>query len=391
MSEAVDAGVSAPAGEVLSEQVEAPRPVEVKPEAPEPAKPEAKKAPDAARSDAVKSAIEKTLEPKKAEEPKAEKVEEAKPEAKAERGPDGKFKGTEKPQEEAEKVQAEAPKPRPSAHKDAPGRFDDAAKAEWDTIPENSRGAIHRMQRELETGIQKYKASAEEFESVREYADMAKQSGTDLKTALSRYVAIENELRRDPIAGLQAVVANLGIKLPNGQPATLRDFASFILGQKPDQAASRQEATIAGLRQQIEGLTSQLKSVGEFVATSRQEAHASSIQMEWDNFRTANPNAGRLEAEMSEFLTKYPAADTLPVRDRLADALAWAEARYPEKIAAHTRVDDVAAQTRDLAARPVNPAGQKSISGAPSGNSQTIPQKLSRKEATARAIRAAGL
>ena len=265
------------------------------------------------------------------------------------------------------------------------------AKAEWEALPENTRGAVHRMQRELESGIEKYKASADEFETVRKYADMARQSGTDLKTALGRYVEMENELRRDPIAGLQAVVANLGLKGPSGQPATLRDIAAFVLGQKPDQAASRQEAEFAALRRENAEMKQTLSGLIEHVRAQQADAAERAILGDWDEFRATNPNAGLLEAEIADFLTRYPASGNITVRERLADALAWAEARFPEKTAAHTRVDDVAAQTRDRPARQFNPAGAKSISGAPSGSQSVNTRKLSRKEAIEKAIRAAGL
>ena len=398
MAEALsDAGVSAQAGEALTEQAEAQRPVDVKP-----TEPAAEKlTPDQVRAQSVKSAIDKTLNPKPEtkdesgagekktddKKPETEKVEAEKTDVKSDRGPDGKFKAT----QDESKPADDPVRPRQTAYRDAPQRFDDAAKAEWEGVGENTRGAIHRMQRELEAGIQKYKASADEFESVREYAEMAKSGGTDLKTALSRYVAMENELRRDPIAGLQAVVANLGLKGANGQPATLRDVAAFVLNQKPDQIASKQEATISTLRTEIEGLKRQLSGVSEFVTASRQEAHANSIEAEWEGFKSSNPNAVTLENEMAGFLTKYPASGNISVRERLSDALAWAEAQFPSKIAAQTRVDDVAAQTRDKPERPINPAGQKSISGPPSGNQSSIARKLSRKEAISKAIRAAGL
>lgn len=317
------------------------------------------------------------VEPKEDPEPKQKAEKKAEPEDKAE--PKEPQKAADKPEEGKQKAEAvkapeEPAKPtqRQSSHPEAPSRFDDAAKSEWESVGENTRGAIHRMQRELEQGIEKYRKDAEAFESVREYDRMARESGTDLKTALQRYTAMENELLKDPISGLQAVIANLGLKGPNGQPATLRDVAAFVLGQKPDQVASRQDATIQSLKSEIATLKQELSGVSGQMRSQAEAARTQIIQSEWDSFKAANPNAATLENEMAEFLTKYPAPDT-PVRERLSDALAWAEARHPDKIAAHTR-DDVAAQTRETP-KP-NEAGQKSISGAPaSGSDPTLPAK----------------
>lgn len=330
--------------------------------------------PKAEPKDDVKA---KTPEPKADPKPKADAKPDAKPEAKTpdtaapERGEDGKFKSTKAPEPDRSQTGAE---PRKTAHPEAPQRFDDAAKAAWEGVDENVRGATHRVIRELESGIQKYKGDAEAFESVRKYADMAKNSGTDLAAALDRYTRVEQELRNDPIAGLQAVVANLGLKGPNGQPATLRDVAAWVLGQKPDQVASRQDATISSLKSEVADLKAQLGQFNESMEQQRQQSHAASVQTEWDNFQRENPNAVTLEPQIAEFLTKYPAADNISVRDRLSDALAWAEARNPDKVAAHTRDIDVGAQTPEPPK--ANPAGQKSISGAPaSGSDPTLPAK----------------
>lgn len=403
----MDATPAAPSGDALADQANPQGPVDVRPKA-VPAPEKKPMTADQARADTVRRAVEKTLGAKPAEvaaEPKSAKdaaeakpadatakvpdAKAEKPEPRADRAPDGKFMAAKPVVGDPAHVAQEPP--RASAHKEPPSRFDDAAKAEWDALPENTRGAVHRMQRELEAGITKYKASADEFETVREYADMARQSGTDLKTALSRYVEMENELRRDPIAGLQAVVANLGLKGPSGQPATLRDIAAFVLGQKPDQVASRQEAEFAALRRENAEMKKTLSGLSEHVRAQQADTAERAILGEWDEFRATNPNAGLLEAEIADFLTRYPASGNITVRERLADALAWAEARFPEKTAAHTRVDDVAAQTRDRPARQFNPAGAKSISGAPSGSQSVNTRKLSRKEAIEKAIRAAGL
>lgn len=319
---------------------------------------------------AKEDAAEKKPEAKEAK-PTAEK-EPAKPDPKeaksaAERAADGKFKSAraDVAEEPAKPVQ------RQSAHPEAPSRFDDAAKAEWESVGENTRGAVHRMQRELEQGIEKYRKDAEAFEPLRQYHDLARQNGTDLKTALDRYNALEDELLRDPISGMQSLISQLGLRGPNGQPATLRDIAAHVLGQKPDQVASRQEATISSLKGEIADLKRQLGGVSQQMQQQAEAAKIESLTAEWQGFAAQNPNAAVLEAEMAEFLTKYPAPET-PVRERLSDALAWAEARHPDKIAAHTRDDDVAAQTRDKPAP--NPAGQKSISGAPaSGSDPTLP------------------
>ena len=386
MSEVLTAAPEAPQTDALAETTELPKPVEAKlPEA-EP-KPEVKKNPDQQRSDAVKNAIDKALKPEEAKPAKADAKPDAeiKPEPVAkDRAADGKF---------AAPVAAEPkPEPKPTAFREAPPRFDDAAKSEWEAVPEGTRGAIHRTVRELEQGITKHREAAEAFEPIRQYADMAKQSGTDLATALQRYTGMEQELRRNPIAGLQAVVANLGIKNPQtGMPVTLRDIAAHVLGQKPDQVASQHEASNQQLRQQVAQLQQQISGVTQHVQSQQQEARVASVASEWDGFKASNPRATELEPYMAEFLQKYPAPANMPVRERLADAYAFAAAKFPSPTGAHT-ADQLAplAQTQ-AQPKPINPAGQKSVSGAPSGKAEVATRKLSRKEAINKAMSQIGL
>lgn len=371
----------APQGEPLAEQADLPAPITN--QVPREEKPEPPKTPEQARSDAVRKAVEKVTKaeaPKPEDAAKAEPVAEVKPEPK-------KAEAKPEPAKAAEAVPVQPPADR-GPHHEPPSRLDDAAKAEWASAPESVKGAVHRAFREMEGGIQKHRESAEAFESIREFHEMARQSGSDLKTALTRYVGMEQELRRDPIAGLEMVVQNLGLKGPNGQPATLRDVAAFVLGQKPDQVAARQEAVIGQLRQQIQQMQQQFGGVVQHIQVQQDQSRQEAALAEWKAFSRENPRAIELEPKIIDFLHKYPSSGNLSIKDRLSDAYAWAVAQSPEPLTpAKTPLD----QTQD-SPKPLKPAGQKSISGAPGdGVTNPKPQKLDRKEAINKAMRDAGL
>lgn len=318
--------------------------------------------------DAVRRASEK-LKAQEAEKEKAAKPEEA-PEKVAEREPEpsrgegGKFAPKE-PQETAQEQQeAQRPTPAPdpaSPHREPPARFDAAAKAEWEAAPEAVKGAVHRAIRELEDGHQKYKADAESYGEVREFAELAKQSGTDLKSALARYVSIEQALRQNPIGTLEHLVANLGLKTQTGQPATLRDIAAHVLGQKPDQVASQQDRTIAELRQKV----SQLEQQTQNVSTSMQQQAKAALSAHIEEFRSKPEHAryDELEADIGKLLHSGMAS-TLSEAYEMADRLKPAPSA-PSPNGAHTAAPSALAQTQAPPA-PVNPAGQKSVAGAPS-------------------------
>lgn len=399
MTEALTAAPDGPIADTLGEQVEIPKPQDN--QMPQEDRPEDK------TGSAVKKAMDDILG--KGDDDDAEDKAEKKPDAKAKKADDLRAEKDAKAAEAKEKTDAKAEdddaddddapdedadgtqeaakaEPKPSAYKDPPSGFDEAAKKEWETTPESVRGAMHRRAQEMERGIHKYKADADQFETVRQYADMAKESGTDLPTALNNYVTLEKALRANPMQGLQQVVANLGLKKSDGSPVTLRDVAANIMGQSPDQAASRQEATINQLTQQVQSLTHQLGGFSKHVENQQQTARTESVASEWRDFQTSNPRAAELEPQIAEFLTKYP-SDTMPVRERLHDAYTWAASQNPT--VAHTD-DSPLAQTQPTP-KQANPAGQKSISGAPSGDVRPKARNLSTSDSVKDAMRKMGI
>lgn len=219
MTDALDAAPDGAMSDTLQEHVEDPRAPEVKteplPSLDDTLKAEVEKAvkgeDKAEKEEASKEDKLKAEKPK--DDPKAE-GKDAKAEDPAEDQPD---EAKAKPEDEAE---AKAkPEPKASAYRDPPNGFDDAAKRDWETTPESVRGAMNRRFQEMERGIHKHRQEAQQFEPIRKYAEMAKQHGTDLPTALRRYTNMEQQLRQNPMQGLQAVVANLNLTKPDGSPS----------------------------------------------------------------------------------------------------------------------------------------------------------------------------
>lgn len=144
----------------------------------------------------------------------------------------------------------------------APERFSPDAKAVWDTAPEPVKAEVHRMHRELEAGIEKHRAGAAKFETVKDFDELATKNGTNLRTALTKYVNTEALLRENPLKGLDAICGNMG--------TTLREVAAIVMGQTPDQHASQSDATIrelkatvARLEQQVGGVTQTFQQQGQ--------------------------------------------------------------------------------------------------------------------------------
>ena len=390
MPDALASDAITPQTDALIDDQNADTPIAVKPQENDPA-PETKKAPS--REDAVRKAMDDALGKDDGEE-KTEAKKEAKPEDKAkdteakaedkpskDRSEDGKFKAKVEPDADAD-PSAEA-KTKPTAYKEAPGGFDDAAKKEWDATPESVRGAVHRRTKELESGIEKYRGIVAEYEPVRQYAEMAKASGTTLDAALKNYVGAEQLLRTNPIVGLESIVANLGLKGPNGAPITFRQIAQAYLQRTPEQAQN------ASLQAQLQMLQRQQQEQAQ--AAQRNQA-MTAAQTEWQAWVSENTEAAQYEDAIAEVLREYPANANIPIKKRLSDAWAIVKARNPS--AAHTGAQAVAhtdpAPETATSQKP-NPAGQLGIRGAPGGKQTSQTRKLSRSEAVEKAMRAAGL
>lgn len=327
--------------------------------------------PEKSRSDAIRKAIDDATK----DEPKAKP--EVKPEdAKADEGKgDGEDKPDAKDADNVDPDKAEG-QGKATAFKDPPARFDDAAKKEWESVPESVRGAIHRASREMESGIEKYRSAAEEFERVREYADLAKQYNTDLPTALRNYVGLERLLTQNPIAGLEQIVENLGKKLPNGQPVTFRHIAEAYLSRSPVENDNAKLNARIRMMEDAQRESMQRQQALEREAQQRQLLESAQREM---------PRLEELRPAMIGLVSsgKVTGASDAEV---LRAAYAEAERLYPAPNGAHT-ADPALAQTQ----RQTNPAGRKSVHGASNGDAPPSSKKLSRDDAIRKAMRDAGI
>ena len=371
--ETLAGGVDAPAetaAVVEPDQVRTPDPLGPQTpvaEKPETAKPEPKK-PETA-SDTIRRAQETV---KKREAEKAKAAEEAKagqkqpekptdkpadaekPVEQRQRGDDGKFTSQKPADTPQQPVQQQSP------HREPPTRFSADAKAAWETAPEPVKAEVHRAIRELEAGLNKYKADAEEYEQVREYRELARQHGTSIKNALDNYVGIEKLLHSDLIGGLERIVQN--VNQVKGTNITLRDIAGYVLGQKPDEVASRQESIISELRNEIVALRQHLGGVSQTIQQQQEGAALSEIRT-----FASRPEHSRFEELLPDiefFLKSGKVPENLSPQERLSEAYKLAERLNPAPSKAPAIQPVIPAKPV-----PLNPAGQKSIAGAPSSGS----------------------
>lgn len=133
---------------------------------------------------------------------------------------------------------------------EAPARFSPDAKAVWATAPEALRAETLRMERELTAGVEKYRQDATAFEPLRQFDQLAKQNGTDLPSAMERYVAFEMGLNADPVAGFISICADKGLNP--------REIAAKVMGQELPPAEQQSAQTVQHIRQ-LEAKIAQLE------------------------------------------------------------------------------------------------------------------------------------
>ena len=341
-------------------------------------KPEGKPEPKAERrsiDDALKNAFAKAEQSVKDKEtakapPKVEaKAEPARSEP--QRGDDGKFqRSAEAPSQAdgapgvAEKAAlSEAQRPEP------PARFNPQGKADWEAAPDSVKSEVHRAIKELEDGHAKYKESAERYEKLRQYDDLAKQNGRELSASLGALKAFEDTMKSNPLAAIDMALREAGPRKTDGTPLTINDIAAHVSGQSADQRVQAMQAEIHQLRTQI--------------AQKEQEA---ALPQQVQEFFDKNPDAEGV-AEKIAYLIRSGRSSSMQ------DAIEYIREFHPDLIKARPSPSNgtpAASPTPEPAsnvgipalASNAKPAGQKSISGAPLTGNGSTPAKSARKGAT---------
>lgn len=393
--------------------VQTPNPVRTEPQTKAPEKTEAEAAPKPSAREAIAKARDKLNEQEKAEaaakpvksdpktdaakaDPKATaKVDAAKPASdnRDEVGRDkSKDAAADAQQQAKQQPAADQQQPGQKTRYEAPKRFssDQAAMADWEKAPESVQAAVHRVLRENEDGITKYKASHERYEQIKEFDETARSNGHDLRKSLEKVVAIEQAFARDPVQGFQRICDHFGINA--------REFAAHVAGMKPEQVQVQQDQTISELRRELAGLKEQVGSV----STTFQKQQTAATTKEVEAF-ASQPEHSRFYEIMDDvafFLKSDKVDQNKPPLERLKDAYALAE-RFnpaPADVTADTKAaasDADAAKASDATSEALAAQarkGGKSISGAPNAGSDPAHREPSTsvKDSLKRAFAQAG-
>jgi hypothetical protein len=166
--------------------------------------------------DDIRSVMAAAIKSQRGEETPIEKVPVAEaPKDDRAREADGRFKVAEKAAEKpvqavpkVEGTQVAEPTAAPAHNPaQAPWSWSAPAKAEFANLPQTVRDAIAKRETEVAQGLSRMS----DYKPLDQYVEMAKESGTTLHEALSKYTSIEDAFRKDPIVGLAEVCKNMGL------------------------------------------------------------------------------------------------------------------------------------------------------------------------------------
>lgn len=327
--------------------------------------------PEAPKQPSTREAITAALDEAEAKEkPADEKPEKAKPDDDAEaeekkaekaRAEDGKFAKA-KAEEDQDKSAPEkaatgqdgAEKQRQSEGRqiyEPPARFLPKAKEDWRNVPYAVKAEISRLSQEHEAEVSQYRESHEEMQKLSKFTDMAKQHNTSINDALERYTAVDHLLHSNPVEGIRQVLETIGL--------TPEKYAQHVL-QNPDvhKPAPQPRAPDPAVRQTM-GEVEHLKA--ELTAMKQEQAARSII----DPFRASHPRYDELQDDIALFLSSGKVPTSLPPHERLEAAYDMAARINP---ASSVEPPVARAAPVDVPSEPVvDPRGQKSVRGAPSG------------------------
>lgn len=295
--------------------------------------------PQSLRADIEAAMAETKTEPAKADE--EVKEEPAKEADRAEPGKEPEKKEEAKPEPKQE--EKSEPRQRDTTGKfaekpDAPANFLPKAKEVWRNTPHAVQSEVARMVADHQNEMKGYQEKTARYESIREFDELAQSNGRELKDSLARMAQVEDMLQSNPIAGLNAILMEIGPRKADGQPYSIREVASFIaqqddqgynnlVSQRPQPQQQQDDPRIAQLEQRIQSI---------------QTDHLRSNIIE--PFRAAHPRYDELQDDIALFLNSAKIPVSLSPSDRLAAAYDMAERINPPSHGTPRQQDGLAEQ-----------------------------------------------
>lgn len=191
----------------------------------------------------------------------------------------------------------------------APARLLPSAQEKWKHVPQEVKFEVTRLLQEAETNNQQYVESHKFREELKEFEDLARQSGTTIKEAMTNYVTMEKALRADPSAGFRQLLNNMQI---NPQQAISHILSAYnvtpqALARHIDQNPNEYTALAAPKSQpQVQQPQSQSNQSSPEIAQLREELNALRAERVAESiitpFRAQYPEYDQYEGQIAKVL-----------------------------------------------------------------------------------------
>ncbi|UIJ43789.1 hypothetical protein LZK98_11870 [Sphingomonas cannabina] len=337
----------------------------------------------------------------KKEEKKEAKGDEPKPEQKAETKPE-KSAAPEKKDAKAEAEPKEAPKDdakaaaEPAETKEAapkeeakpeeakefrgpPKRFLPDSHEVWRNVPRSVRRDIEVMEREHEEERQRFQEVSQRYDRIRDFDELARSNGRDLREILAQVHQFENLMRQNPIAALNMALMQVGPRKADGQPFSLYDIAQHIAQQGPEgyqrmvaQPAPQPQPQPARESEEMQAIRQELAEL----KVSRIEADVI------EPFKAKHPRYDELQQDIAFFLKSGRIPQSLSLTERLAAAYDMAVRINPSSHAATPAASNDPGPGADRRADPEDFSGSKSIKSSPGSVTEDVSDMAKSGEST---------
>lgn len=262
----------------------------------------------------------------------------------------------------------------------APSGFSKAAQADWAKTPDSVRADTERRITELTSGLEQWKAVAE---PVREFDEIARQSGTTLRDALTNYYHAEQGLRQNPVLGTVQIWQRLGVDPHRMLKALIEGFGGAPQNGQQPQGASPE---VVALQQKLNAYEQRFGNIEQTIQQTTHSIQQERTQTVVEKFASdpAHPYFDDLAPTISQLIAGGVAKDLPTAYDKAVLLNPEIAAKIAADKTANEAVKPDPAQTRKASL---------SITGTPSAGSHpaTRPPAGSSREALQRAAASLGI
>lgn len=258
--------------------------------------------------------------------------------------------------------------------REPPKRFLADSREVWRNVPRAVRRDIEAMAAEHEQDIQRFTEVSQRYDRIRDFDELAKSNGRDLRDSLMQVHQFENMMRQNPISALNMALMEVGPRKADGQAYSIYEVAQAIVQQGPEgyqrmmqQAAQPQpqpqeNQRVAQLEQQLEEMRIQNLTAQVI-----------------EPFKAKHPRYDELSDDIALFLQSGKIPKTLSLHERLAAAYDMAERVNPPSRGYQTGAGDVESPGADRRADP-DFSGSKSIKSSPGSVTEEVEDEGSKSE-----------